>query len=84
VNLCRATRRASYTGLGVPRNTPTEIVEKLNKEIDAAVADPKLKARFAELGGVPMPMPPPEYRKFLADDTKKWAKVVKFANIKPE
>jgi tripartite-type tricarboxylate transporter receptor subunit TctC len=71
-------------GLGAPRNTPTEIVEKLNKEINVAVADPKLKARFAELGGVPMPMPPPEYRKFLADETEKWAKVVKFSRAKPD
>jgi tripartite-type tricarboxylate transporter receptor subunit TctC len=71
-------------GLGAPRNTPTEIVEKLNKEINAAVADPKLRARFAELGGEPTPMPQPEYRKFLADETAQWAKVVKFSGAKPD
>src|SRR5262249_45154781 len=59
-------------------------VEKLNREIDAVLTDPKLKARLADLGGVPVPMTPPEFGKFIADETEKWAKVIKFAGIKPE
>ena len=71
-------------GLGAPRNTPAEIVDKLNKEINAALADPKLKARFADLGGTPLALTPAEYGKLLADETEKWAKVIRTANIKPE
>jgi tripartite-type tricarboxylate transporter receptor subunit TctC len=75
---------SSWHGVGVPKDTPAEIVEKLNREINAVLADPKLKARLADLGGVPMPMTPPEFGKFIADETEKWAKVIKFADIKPE
>jgi tripartite-type tricarboxylate transporter receptor subunit TctC len=71
-------------GLGAPRNTPVEIVDKLNKEINAALADPKLKARFADLGGTPLALTPAEYGNLLADETEKWAKVIRTANIKPE
>jgi tripartite-type tricarboxylate transporter receptor subunit TctC len=71
-------------GLGAPRNTPAEIVDKLNKEINAALADPKLSARFADLGGTPLALTPAEYGKLLADETEKWAKVIRTANIKPE
>ena len=71
-------------GLGVPKNTPPEIIEKLNKEINAGLADPKLKARIAEQGTVPIPMTPVEFGKFIAAETEKWAKVVKFAGIRPE
>src|SRR5262249_8100803 len=75
---------SSWHGVGVPKDTPAEIVEKLNREINAVLTDPKLKARLADLGGVPMPMTAPEFGKFIADETEKWAKVIKFAGIKPE
>jgi len=71
-------------GLGVPRNTPIEIIERLNKEINAGLADPKLKARFADLGGAALPGSPADFGKLIAEETEKWAKVVKFAGIKPE
>ncbi len=71
-------------GVGAPRNTPAEIVDKLNKEINAALADPKLKARFADLGGTPLALTPAEYGKVLADETEKWGKVIRAANLKPE
>ena len=75
---------SSWHGVGVPKDTPAEIVEKLNREINAVLTDPKLKARLADLGGVPMPMTPPEFGKFIADETEKWAKVIKVAGIKPD
>ena len=83
-NSCRATRRAAGTGIGAPKNTPAEIIDKLNKEINAVLADPKIKARLADLGAEPMPMTPAEFGKFIADETEKWAKVIKFAGIKAE
>src|SRR3989441_1269065 len=73
-----------WTGVGAPKNTPAEIVDKLNKEINAALADPKMKAWLADLGGVPMPMRPVEFRKFVADEIEKGAKVVKFAGLRAE
>jgi tripartite-type tricarboxylate transporter receptor subunit TctC len=71
-------------GVGAPRNTPAEIVDKLNKEINAALADPKMSARFADLGGTPLALAPADYGKLLADETEKWGKVIRSANIKPE
>jgi tripartite-type tricarboxylate transporter receptor subunit TctC len=68
----------------VPRNTPSEIVEKLNKEINAAIAEPKLKARLAELGAEPMLMTSAEFTKFVVGETEKWGRVVKFAGIKAD
>jgi tripartite-type tricarboxylate transporter receptor subunit TctC len=76
--------RVGQPGIGVPKNTPAEIIDKLNKEINAALADPKMKARLADLGSEGMPMTPAEFGKFGADETEKWGKVVKFAGIKPE
>ena len=73
-----------WQGLGVPHNTPTEIIDSLNKEINAWLIDSKTKARLADFGSVPTPMTPVEFEKFLVNETKKWAKVVKFAGIKPE
>jgi tripartite-type tricarboxylate transporter receptor subunit TctC len=73
-----------WTGVGAPRATPKEIVEKLNGEINAGLADPKIRTRLAELGSVPMPLSPMEFGKLLADDTEKWTKVIRAANIKPE
>jgi tripartite-type tricarboxylate transporter receptor subunit TctC len=71
-------------GVGAPRNTPAEIVDQLNKEINAALADPKIKARFADLGGTALALTPAEYGKLLADETEKWGKVIRAANIKSE
>jgi tripartite-type tricarboxylate transporter receptor subunit TctC len=71
-------------GLGAPRNTPPEIIDKLNKDINTALADPKIKARFADLGGTALPLTPAEYGKILADETEKWGKVIRSANIKAE
>jgi tripartite-type tricarboxylate transporter receptor subunit TctC len=75
---------SAVNGIGAPRATPTEIVGRLNKEINAALADPKMKARFADLGGTVLPGSPADFGKLIIDDTEKWGKVVKFANIKPE
>jgi tripartite-type tricarboxylate transporter receptor subunit TctC len=75
---------STWYGVGAPKATPAEIVDKLNREFNAGLADPKIKARLADLGGVPMPMTPPDFGKFLVDETEKWAKVVKFAGLKPE
>jgi tripartite-type tricarboxylate transporter receptor subunit TctC len=73
-----------WKGIGVPKNTPPEIIDKLNREINAGLADPKLKARFAELGSRVLPGSPTDFGKLIADDTEKWAKVVKFAGIKAD
>jgi tripartite-type tricarboxylate transporter receptor subunit TctC len=75
---------SSWHGVGVPKNTPAEIVEKLNKEINAGLADSKIKTRIADLGGVPMPMTPAGFGQFIAEETEKWSKVVKFAGAKAE
>jgi tripartite-type tricarboxylate transporter receptor subunit TctC len=74
---------AGWGGIGVPRNTPAGIVNKLNEEIHAALADPTIKARIANLGSVPMPMTPAAFANFIAAETDKWADVIKFAGIKP-
>ena len=70
--------------LGAPRNTPAEIVERLNREINAALADPGVKALLADLGNEPMPMTPAGFGKFIADETEKWGKVIRAANVKAE
>jgi tripartite-type tricarboxylate transporter receptor subunit TctC len=75
---------SQWYGIGVPRNTPAEIVEKLNREINAAIADPGMRARFAAIGGEPLPGSPAEFGKLIAEETEKWAKVVRTAGIKPE
>ena len=71
-----------WHGVGAPKNTSNEVVDKLNKEINAGLADPNMKARLADLGAVPMPMTPAEFGKFMADETEKWAKVIRAAHIK--
>jgi tripartite-type tricarboxylate transporter receptor subunit TctC len=71
-------------GIGAPKDTPADIVARLNQEINAGLADPAIKARFADLGGVPAPLSSAEFGKFMAAETEKWAKVIKFANIKAE
>jgi tripartite-type tricarboxylate transporter receptor subunit TctC len=74
----------SWFGVGTPTNTSVEIVETLNKEINAALDDPKIKARLLDLGGTLLPGSPADFRRFVAQETEKWAKVIKFANIKAE
>jgi tripartite-type tricarboxylate transporter receptor subunit TctC len=74
----------SWFGVGAPRNTPAEIVEKLNKEVNAALADPKTKARLADLGGLPLAGSPADFAGLIAEETEKWGKVVKFAGAKPD
>jgi tripartite-type tricarboxylate transporter receptor subunit TctC len=74
----------TWYGLGAPKNTPAEIVDKLNNEINAGLADPKLRVRLADLGGTVMMGSPADFGKLIADDTEKWAKVIRSANIKPE
>jgi tripartite-type tricarboxylate transporter receptor subunit TctC len=75
---------SQWYGIGVARNTPVEIVDKLNKEINAAIADPAMKARFAAIGGEPLPGSPAEFGKLIAEETEKWGRVVRAAGIKPE
>jgi tripartite-type tricarboxylate transporter receptor subunit TctC len=74
----------AWFGIGAPANTPAEIVDKLNREINAGLVDPEFKKRLNDQGGIPAPMVPIEFSKFIADETEKWGKVIKFANIKPE
>jgi tripartite-type tricarboxylate transporter receptor subunit TctC len=74
----------SWFGIGAPKRTLVEIIDKLNREINAGLADPKIKERLADLGGAPMPMTPAEFGKLIADETEKWARVIRAANIKPE
>ncbi len=73
----------AWTGIGAPRGTPAEIVDKLNKEINLALADTKIKARLADLGSTVLAGSPADFRTFLAAEIEKWAKVVKFAGLKP-
>jgi tripartite-type tricarboxylate transporter receptor subunit TctC len=75
---------STWSGVGAPKATPAEIVEKLNKEINAGLADPKLKARLAELGGDVLALAPADFGRLIADETEKWGKVIKSAGIKPE
>ena len=75
---------SAFVGIGAPRNTPAEIIDKLNKEINAGLADPRLRARLADLGGTVLAGSPADFGKLIADEIEKWAKVIKFAGIKPE
>ena len=75
---------SGWFGIGAPRNTPAAVIEKLNKEIDAGLADPKLKAKLTDLGGTVISGSPADFRKFIAEETEKWANVIKFAGIKPD
>jgi tripartite-type tricarboxylate transporter receptor subunit TctC len=75
---------STWQGIGAPRGTPAVIVERLNREINAALADPKFKAHLADLGSLPTPMTPAEFQSFIVAETEKWGKVVREANIKPE
>ena len=75
---------SSWYGIGAPTNTPPEIVEKLNREINAALADPEFEARLADLGNTVLAGSPADFGKLIADETEKWRKVIQAGNIKPE
>ena len=75
---------SQWYGIGAPKATPAEIVDKLNKEVNAALDDPKMKARLADLGGTPLPGSPVQFGMLIAEETEKWGKVIRAANIKPE
>ena len=75
---------SGWYGIGAPKNTPADIVQKLNTEINAALADPKLQTRLADLGSTPMPLSPADFGKLIVSDTEKWAKVIQAAHIKAE
>jgi tripartite-type tricarboxylate transporter receptor subunit TctC len=75
---------SAWAGIGAPKSTSAEIVDKLNTETNAILADPAIKARFADLGGTVLPLPPAEYAKRIAEETEKWAKVIKFAGAKAD
>jgi tripartite-type tricarboxylate transporter receptor subunit TctC len=73
---------SGWFGVGAPRDTPVEIIDKLNKEINAGVADPKMKARLADLGGIPLTGSPSDFGKLIVEETEKWGKVVKLSGAK--
>ena len=75
---------AGWYGVGAPKSTPADIVDKLNREVNAGLADTKLKARLADVGVEPTPMTPAEFGKLIADETEKWRKVVEFAGVSVE
>jgi tripartite-type tricarboxylate transporter receptor subunit TctC len=75
---------SAWYGVGAPKNTPAEIIDKLNREINAALADPIIKARFADLGATVLPGSPADFGKLIAGETEKWGKVIRAANIKAE
>jgi tripartite-type tricarboxylate transporter receptor subunit TctC len=75
---------SNWYGVGIPKNTPAEIIDKLNKEINAGLADPKMKARLADFGGTPLVGSPADFSKLIADETEKWGKVIRAANIKAD
>src|SRR5499433_4230597 len=75
---------SAWAGIGAPKNTPAEIIDTLNREINAVLADPTIKTRFAELGGEVFALSPSEYGKRIAEETEKWAKVIKFSGAKPD
>jgi tripartite-type tricarboxylate transporter receptor subunit TctC len=75
---------SSWSGIGAPKDTPVEIVDKLNKEINAALADPKIRARLADLGSVPMPLSSADFGNLISESVEKWGKVIRTANIKAE
>ena len=75
---------SAWQGVGAPKNTPAEIITKLNDEINTGLADPKLKVRLADLGGTVIAGSPADFSKLIADETEKWGKVIRAGNIKPE
>ena len=75
---------SQWYGISAPRDTPAEIIEKLNGDINAALADPQMRAHLSDLSGTPLPGTPADFGKLIAEETEKWGRVIKFANIKPE
>jgi tripartite-type tricarboxylate transporter receptor subunit TctC len=75
---------SAWYGISAPKGTPPEVVKILSNSVESGLANPKLQAKLADLGGIPMPMGPEAFGKFIADETAKWAKVVKFANVSVE
>jgi tripartite-type tricarboxylate transporter receptor subunit TctC len=73
---------STWFGIGAPKNTPVEVIDRLNKEINAGLADPKVQARFADMGGTSLAGSPESFRQLIADETDKWAKIIRFAGIK--
>jgi len=73
-----------FLGIGAPKNTPGEVIDRLNREVNTGLADPKIKARFADLGSAPLVLSPGDFGKLIADEMEKWGKVAKFASIKAE
>jgi tripartite-type tricarboxylate transporter receptor subunit TctC len=75
---------SAWGGIGAPRDTPAEIIDKLNREINAGLVDPKMNARLADLGGLVLPLSPAEYGRRIAEETEKWGKVIKFSGAKAD
>ena len=75
---------SGWSGVGSPKSTPTEVIDKLNREINTALADPKIKEQLADLGAIVFASTPAEFGKHIAAETEKWGKVIKFAGIKPQ
>jgi tripartite-type tricarboxylate transporter receptor subunit TctC len=75
---------SQWYGIGTPKGTPAEIVDKLNREVNAGLVDAKMKARLADVGGSVLPGSPADFAKLIADETEKWGKVVKFAGVRAE
>ena len=75
---------SAWYGIGAPRNTPAELIERLNKEVNISIADPKFEARLANMAGTVLSGSPADFGKLISDETNKWAKVIQAANVKPE
>ena len=75
---------STWFGIGAPKNTPAEIIDSLNKAINAGLVDPKLKARFSDLGSTPFVSTPADFARLIAEETEKWGKVIKRVGIKPQ
>jgi tripartite-type tricarboxylate transporter receptor subunit TctC len=74
---------SAWYGIGGPKGMPADAIDRIGREIDAGLADPRMKARFAELGGVPMPLAPAAFSKLIAEETDKWARVIRAGKLKP-
>jgi tripartite-type tricarboxylate transporter receptor subunit TctC len=84
VSLCRGYEASIWFGIGAPKNTPGGIVDKLNNEINMALADPKMKSRLADLGGTVLAGSPAAFGKLIAEETEKWGNVIRALNIKAD